>query len=338
MEPGACIEVIVVTPRNGEIAPTTLFDYALDPLQTDIGMVAAPESCETAEGLVPEFLGDEVEIRVAAPGPWDGGPFAVYWLDDEGVEHHVQSFSRRTTYLTVYSGDVLVVRRHDRGLEVVEDCGDSSTRRPLVHERHQMAWWTVYVECLVYDTPGLAERTIRYVQAEMDLAADLLPHSSIGTLRHTPVWIDISFKDPENMAIYMEDVQDPGSLDLPYVNGVRVSVDAIEEELAYEESEGFAIHELAHAWHCLAYDPCWSGTRIMSAYAAAMSDDLYDSVPYLYGEDERAYAATDDAEYFAELSEAWFDSNDYFPFNRDEVKAHDPSGARAVEAAWSRIP
>ena len=164
-------------------------------------------------------------------------------------------------------------------------------------------------------------------------AADRLPSTSIGTLRHTPVWIDVSFNDPENMAIYMEDVQDPGSVDLPYVNGIRVSAEAIKEELAYEESEGFAIHELAHAWHCMAYDPCWSGTRIMSAYAAAMSDDLYDSVPYLYGGNERAYAATDDAEYFAELSEAWFDTNDYFPFNRDEVRAHDPNGAKVVEAA-----
>ena len=338
MDPGACIEVIVVTPWNGAIAPSTLFDYALDPLHPDVGMVAVPESCEAAAGLVPEFLGDEVEIRVAAPDPWDGGPYGVFWLDDDGTEHHVQSFSRRSSVLTAYSGDVLVLRRHDRGLEVVEDCGDASTGQPLVHERHQMSWWTVYVECLVYDTSGLADRIIDYTRAQMATAADRLPATSIGTLRHTPVWIEVSFNDAENMAVYMEDVQEPGSVDLPYLNGIRVSADAIEEELAYEIPEGFAIHELSHAWHCLTYDPCWSGTRIMSAYAAAMSDDLYDSVAYLYGGDERAYAATDDAEYFAELSEAWFDSNDYFPFNRADVVVHDPVGAKAVEESWNSVP
>lgn len=338
MEPGACIEVIVVTPWNNGDEPTTLFEYLVDPLEPAIGMAAAPESCETVNELLPEFLGEEVEIRVAAPDPWDGGPYAVYWLDDAGTEHHVQSFSRTSTRLTVYSGDILVLRRHDRGLEVVPTCDDDSSRRPLVHERHEMAWWTIYVECLVYDTPGLAERIVGYVHEQMELAADLLPHSSIGTLRHTPIWIDVSFNDPENMAIYMEDIQNPGSVDLPYVNGIRVSVDAIEEELEYEVPEGFAIHELAHAWHCMAYDPCWSATRVMSAYAAAMSDDLYDSVAYLYGDDERAYAATDDAEYFAELSEAWFDSNDYFPFNRADVLAHDPVGAKAIEGSWRRIP
>ncbi|HJO99675.1 MAG TPA: hypothetical protein QGF85_07675 [Acidimicrobiales bacterium] len=338
MEPGACIEVVVVSPWNDGSDPTTLFDYVLEPLEPGRGMTAAPESCETVDGLASEFLGDEVEVRVSAPNPWDGGPFGVYWLDDEGTEHHLQSFSRNSTQLTAYSGDVIIVRRHDRGLEVVPNCDDAGTRRPLVHERHQMSWWTVYVECLVYDTPGLAESLIGYTRDQMATAADRLPSTSIGTLRHTPVWIDVSFNDPENMAIYMEDVQDPGSVDLPYVNGIRVSAEAIKEELAYEESEGFAIHELAHAWHCMAYDPCWSGTRIMSAYAAAMSDDLYDSVPYLYGGNERAYAATDDAEYFAELSEAWFDTNDYFPFNRDEVRAHDPNGAKVVEAAWRLIP
>jgi hypothetical protein len=61
-------------------------------------------------------------------------------------------------------------------------------------------------------------------------------------------------------------------------------------------------------------------------------------VAYLYGGDERAYAATDDAEYFAELSEAWFDSNDYFPFNRADVVTHDPVGANAIEDSWSRVP
>ena len=40
------------------------------------------------------------------------------------------------------------------------------------------------------------------------------------------------------------------------------------------------------------------------------------------------------AERIAELTEALFGRNDYFPFTADELQAHDPVGYRAVHAAW----
>jgi hypothetical protein len=39
-------------------------------------------------------------------------------------------------------------------------------------------------------------------------------------------------------------------------------------------------------------------------------------------------------EYFAELSEAYFWVNDFYPFVRAELREHDPAGYAAVEAAW----
>ena len=73
---------------------------------------------------------------------------------------------------------------------------------------------------------------------------------------------------------------------------------------------------------------------IINAYQAAMNANIYDSVQYVYGQFLAAYATTNSREYFAELTEAWFWSNDYFPFNRQELQAHDALGATVVEAAW----
>ena len=39
-------------------------------------------------------------------------------------------------------------------------------------------------------------------------------------------------------------------------------------------------------------------------------------------------------EYFAEATEAYFGTNDYYPFIRPELELFDAGGARAVEAAW----
>ena len=63
-----------------------------------------------------------------------------------------------------------------------------------------------------------------------------------------------------------------------------------------------------------------------------------DQVERNSGNTEKAYAATNKQEYFAELTEAWFWENDFYPYNREELLEHDPLGAAAVEAAWNVVP
>ena len=92
------------------------------------------------------------------------------------------------------------------------------------------------------------------------------------------------------------------------------------------------MHELTHAWHhqVLTY----SYRPIIDAYQAAMNADLYQSVQYVYGQYLTAYATNNIQEYFAELTEAWFWTNDYYPFNRQELLRYDPTGASMIEDAW----
>ena len=39
-------------------------------------------------------------------------------------------------------------------------------------------------------------------------------------------------------------------------------------------------------------------------------------------------------EYFAETTEAYFSRNDFYPFNRDELKSHDPEMFDLLTALW----
>jgi hypothetical protein len=61
---------------------------------------------------------------------------------------------------------------------------------------------------------------------------------------------------------------------------------------------------------------------------------LYESVAYRDGHQQKAYALTNAKEYFAELSEAYFGKNDYYPFTRDELKKHDRRGFELMEEIW----
>jgi len=102
-----------------------------------------------------------------------------------------------------------------------------------------------------------------------------------------------------------------------------------------------ALHELAHAYHfnVLGFDD----PAIKEAYERARAAGLYDAVEQRHGGSRpatvvRAYAMSSPMEYFAETSEAYFLQNDFFPFVREELDAHDPRMASVLEEAWGVEP
>ena len=54
------------------------------------------------------------------------------------------------------------------------------------------------------------------------------------------------------------------------------------------------------------------------------------------GRREKAYALNNDQEFFAEMSEAWWGTNDFFPFVRGEILESFPEVAALMRAAWER--
>ena len=60
------------------------------------------------------------------------------------------------------------------------------------------------------------------------------------------------------------------------------------------------------------------------------------SVAFVTGGERKGYATTDRMEYFAELSEAYFGKNDFFPFTREELKTHDPEGFAVMNEVWEK--
>ena len=93
------------------------------------------------------------------------------------------------------------------------------------------------------------------------------------------------------------------------------------------------IHELAHAFEAQVREA--DRAELESAYQAAWDSGRYESVPRRGGGKDRAYALTDVHEYFAELSEAYFGENDFYPFNQWELKTFDPKGFEAIESLWN---
>jgi hypothetical protein len=92
------------------------------------------------------------------------------------------------------------------------------------------------------------------------------------------------------------------------------------------------LHELSHAVHSQLFGP--NNPNIKAAYKQAMERKLYDEAEDIYGRKTKPYARTNDHEYFAELSCAYLNKLHYFPFNSADLKKHDPTGYKMMEATW----
>lgn len=178
------------------------------------------------------------------------------------------------------------------------------------------------------------------LQAEFDGLVRVLPASALKHLRGILVWVEwdnIDRENPKTLAKYYGGRiwRLDGSAHPLKSNAVEVlSLKLLAEEkaAAREKSSLILLHELAHAVHHLALGH--ENPAVVFAYNQAMDRRLYDKVKDAFGRECRAYAATNNAEYFAELSCAYLDRCRYFPFTRAELAEHDPTGFRLMQSVW----
>ena len=75
---------------------------------------------------------------------------------------------------------------------------------------------------------------------------------------------------------------------------------------------------------------------ILEAYERFKQSGRGDSVLLITGKRVRHYALTDQKEFFAEMTEAYFGMNDFFPFNRAELMTEEPEIFELLQAIWGQ--
>jgi hypothetical protein len=78
----------------------------------------------------------------------------------------------------------------------------------------------------------------------------------------------------------------------------------------------------------------YDNADIKAAYKAAKESGKYEKVLYFNGQSKKHYAMNNDQEYFAESTEAFFGTNDFYPFVRPELKEFDPQMYGVVKRVW----
>ena len=212
---------------------------------------------------------------------------------------------------------------------------------PPGYKKDNLRGFTLYFsdEVLEQDKSSRLERKpLEALEQELIVVERVLPADKVKHLKAVPIWVEWDERIAMNngrggrpVALFLGGHQ--ANLladDRPYkANAVTVlSLRSltIEHQPKTDSGRCVTLHELAHAFH---YHVVGESALVKQTYRQAMERKLYD--PELY-------AATNEREYFAELSCAYLDRLDYFPRTREELKKHDAKGYELMEKAWGKPP
>jgi hypothetical protein len=202
------------------------------------------------------------------------------------------------------------------------------------YQRQTMAGFRVLIAPdLLADHAAKASAGIGLLSVKLNEVNRLLPAKATDTLRRgVGFWLE--WARDEHGAQYHP------SAEWLRQNGVNpdkehcVEISNVQHFLDWCQSDQpmMIVHELAHAYHQQVLG--FENAAVRAAYQSALTSRKYDAVPYIHGGLKRAYALTNEREYFAEITEAYFGKNDFFPYVRKDLAQFDPQGFALVESAW----
>ncbi len=206
------------------------------------------------------------------------------------------------------------------------------------YKRHTIEGFTLLVskDVLAADTSGLQRKPLDVLELELKAVAKLMTPKALDVLRKLLIWVEWderqtvgNGRDGSAVAVYYGGHQlalfrqGMHPLKSKSVTILRMKSLTDEHQPATDSGRCVLLHEIAHAVHdnLLGAD----NAAVKAAYRQAMERKLYDKAQYV---------STNEMEFFAELTCAYFDQLPYFPHNRAELKQHDPASFKLLDSVW----
>ena len=220
---------------------------------------------------------------------------------------------------------------------LADEAADAELPQPMSRSVRQIEGWTVRVDDRLFTAPDdvLGTQCLKFLEAKLIELKIVVPASRVRDLQKVTIVLDLNCGRLVPMQYhpsagwlkangYSEDlarcVHIPIAAQLPTIRNVR-------------EQPWVILHELAHAFHdqYLGFDE----TRVKDAYERFKQSGRGDKTLLYNGKRVRHYALTNQMEFFAEMTEAYFGSNDFYPFNRAELIESEPELTKLLDAIWS---
>ena len=207
--------------------------------------------------------------------------------------------------------------------------------KPTTHyEERQLRGWTlrIHKELLEEKHQPLFDAVLKELDNHLYRIERVVPDKAVGELKKVVLWLE--YDNPKGRHAHYhpsvgwlkEHGYNPDKVRSVEIGSARNFLNAVRHQ------PWMVLHELAHSYHdqVLAFDH----PKVKEAYEAAKRSGKYEKVLIWNGHVGRHYAMTDHKEYFAENTEAFFGTNDIYPFVKAELKQHDPGMYALLAELW----
>lgn len=211
---------------------------------------------------------------------------------------------------------------------------------PTAHTTRDIEGWNVRVDdrLLRGDGAALGERALKLLTARLVAITIVVPEKSLAKLRAITIELDLDCGDLKPMQYH----PDAGWLkEHGYSEMLAkcVHIPEVEAFLSPWENHRMpwvVLHELAHGFHdqTIGFDD----PRVIAVWKKFCDSGKYQSVLTSPGHMREHYALTNQKEFFAEMTEAYFGSNDFYPFVAGELKQAEPETFALMAEIWGPLP
>jgi hypothetical protein len=226
------------------------------------------------------------------------------------------------------------------GAAVAADAPTAVPPLPVSHTTRRIEGWTVRVDDRLLGGAGadLGGRAIELLAARLVGISVVVPEAKLARLREVPIQLDLTHGALRPMQYH------PGTgwlKDKGYSEqlGKCVHIPDARDFLSPFENHRqpwAVLHELAHAYHdrVLGFDDA----RVLAAWKRFRDGGRYKSVLTSPGPAREHYALSNEKEFFAEMTESYFGTNDFYPFVAGELKEAEPEIFALLRDIWGPLP
>ena len=203
----------------------------------------------------------------------------------------------------------------------------------------QIEGWTIDVDprLLNEENRELGEKAMKALANHLQRITYIVPEKQLAQLRTMRIWLELDNPVLGNMQYHpgkgwlVNNGHDPRLVKHVHIPRAKHLTD----RHMWAKHPYVVLHELAHAYHDQILD--FNNAEVLATFNAAKEAGIYEEVLLYTGQKVRHYGLSNQMEYFAESTEAYFGVNDFYPFVRAELKEHDPRMYEQLEKIWGPI-
>jgi hypothetical protein len=211
---------------------------------------------------------------------------------------------------------------------------------PTAHTTQNIEGWTVRVDdrLLKGENAALGERALKLLGARLVAITIVVPEPALSKLRAVTIELDLDYGKLRPMQYHpnADWLKDNGYSE---TLAKCVHIPSAEDFLSPFENHRMpwvVLHELAHAYHdqVLGFEE----PRVKAVWEKFRDSGKYASVLTSPGHMREHYGLTNQKEFFAEMTESYFGSNDFYPFVAGELKQAEPEIFALMAEIWGPLP